>query len=190
MKIGVYVGSFNPVHKGHIKILSYLLNNNYLDRAIVIPTGGYWDKKNLVSLYHRINMLKIYETDNIIINTSLNTLEYTYQIFRKLNRDYEKDELYLIIGADNIINFKKWKNYHELLKYQIIVMNRDNIDIQKYVETFEEKENIIIVNNWGNANISSTEIRNSIKENKIEKIDCFLDKKVLEYIIDNNLYGG
>lgn len=190
MKVGVYVGSFNPVHKGHISNINYLLENNYLDKVMIIPTGSYWNKKNLAPLNHRINMLKIYEKDNIIINTSLNNLEYTYQIFRELNKKYEKNELYLIIGADNIIDFKKWKNYKELLKYQIIVMNRDNIDIQKYVETFKEKDNFIAIYNKNSINISSTKIRKAIKENKPEEIDCFLDKKVLEYIIDNNIYGG
>ena len=50
MKIGIYIGSFNPPHKGHIKIINYLLNNNYVDKIIVIPTGNYWNKqKNVVT---------------------------------------------------------------------------------------------------------------------------------------------
>lgn len=50
MKVGVYVGSFDPVHKGHEKIVDYLLSNNYLDKIIVIPTKDYWDKNDLLSL--------------------------------------------------------------------------------------------------------------------------------------------
>ena len=50
MKIGVYVGSFNPVHIGHIKIVKYLINNNYFDKVIIIPTGNYWNKQNLTIL--------------------------------------------------------------------------------------------------------------------------------------------
>lgn len=190
MRIGIYVGSFNPVHKGHINNINYLLENNYLDKVIVIPTGNYWNKNDIIELFHRINMLKMYETSNIKINTNLNNLEYTYQIFRKLNKKYKSDSLFLIMGADNIINFKKWKNYQELLKYQIIVMNRDNIDIKKYINTYKQKDNFILANNKKNINISSTKIRNAIKDNKLKEIDCFLDKKVLEYILENNIYGG
>ena len=57
MKIGIYVGSFNPPHKGHIKIVNHLINN-YLDKVIIIPTGNYWDKLDLVSINDRINMIK------------------------------------------------------------------------------------------------------------------------------------
>ena len=60
MKIGVYVGSFNPVHVGHIKIVNHLLVN-YLDKVIIVPTGNYWNKNNLVDINHRISMLKFYE---------------------------------------------------------------------------------------------------------------------------------
>ena len=67
MKIGVYVGSFNPVHIGHIHIVNYLIDNNYLDKVIIIPTKGYWDKDNLIDLKHRINMLKYLENDFIMI---------------------------------------------------------------------------------------------------------------------------
>ena len=59
MKIGVYVGSFNPVHKGHIAIANYIVDNNYVDKLWIVPTGNYWDKLDLVSIDDRINMLKL-----------------------------------------------------------------------------------------------------------------------------------
>ena len=52
MKIGVYVGSFNPVHIGHIKIVNYLLDN-YLDKVIIVPTGNYWEKIDIVNIDYR-----------------------------------------------------------------------------------------------------------------------------------------
>ena len=55
MKIGVYVGSFNPVHKGHIKIANYIVDNNLVDKLLIIPTQNYWGKNNLISLQDRIN---------------------------------------------------------------------------------------------------------------------------------------
>ena len=83
MKIGVYMGSFNPVHKGHIKIINRLLDN-VLDKVIVVPTLGYWDKNNLIDIDDRISMLKLYENDRVIIDDRNNDIKYTYQLMRKL----------------------------------------------------------------------------------------------------------
>ena len=122
-------------------------------------------------------MLKIFENDKIIIDTKLNKNIYTYVIMDELKKEYN-DELYLIIGADNIINFDKWKNYQELLKYNIIVMNRSDIDIEKYINKYNG--NFTIINDF-NMPISSTDIRNCLSED-------YLDKDILKYIEENNLY--
>jgi len=187
MEIGVYVGSFNPPHKGHIKIVNHLINN-YLDKVIVIATGNYWDKKDLVSVQDRINMLKLYETENIIIDSKNNDIEYTYQILEKLSKEYNKESLYLIIGADNIINFDKWKNYEEILKYNLIILNRDDINIKDYLERLNKKDKYIIVNDLPNIDISSTMIRNKFKNNNYESLSMYLDKEVYEYIKEKKLY--
>ena len=77
MRLGIYMGSFNPPHKGHISIINYLLDNNYVDKILVVPTLSYWDKHNLVDIKDRINMLKFYENNKIIIDTKHNDLIYT-----------------------------------------------------------------------------------------------------------------
>ena len=187
MKIGIYVCSFNPPHKGHLKIVNHLINN-YLDKVIIIPTGNYWNKLDLVSIDDRINMLKIYENEKIIIDTKNNNIEYTYQILEKLSKEYSMDELYLIIGADNIINFDKWKNYQDILKYNLIILNRSNIDIIKYLYKLNKKDKYIIVNDLPNIDISSTMIRNKIKEQDTKNILELIDENVYEYIEKNNLY--
>ena len=97
---------------------------------------------------------------------------------RELSKEYD-DELFLIIGADNIINFDKWKNYEELLQYNIIVMNRNNIDIGKYTQKYPQGK-FIVVKDF-NQSISSTEIRKNLNSK-------YLDKKVLKYIKEQNLY--
>lgn len=187
MKIGVYVGSFNPPHKGHIKIVNHLINN-YLNKVIIIPTGNYWDKLDLVSIDDRINMLKYYKNENIIIDTKNNNIEYTYQILEKLSKEYSEDELYLIIGADNIVNFDKWKNYEEILKYNLIILNRDGINITQYLEKLNKKDKYIIVNDLPNIDISSTMIRNKLKDNDYENLSMYLDEDVYEYIKEKKLY--
>lgn len=188
MKIGIYVGSFNPPHKGHIKIVNHLIGK-YLDKVIIIPTGNYWDRLDLVNIDHRINMLKLYENKNIIIDDKNNNLEYTYQILNSLKLEYKDDELYLIIGADNIINFDKWKNYEQILTYNLIILNRNNIDVLEYLEKLNKKDKYVIVNDLPNIDISSTMIRNKLN-NKDYDLSMYVDDCILNYIRENNLYGG
>lgn len=188
MKIGIYVGSFNPPHKGHIKIVNHLINK-YLDKVIIIPTGNYWEKLDLVNINHRINMLKLYENKNIIIDDKNNNLEYTYQILNSLKLKYKDDELYLIIGADNIVNFDKWKNYEQILTYNLIILNRNNIDVLEYLEKLNKKDKYVIVNDLPNIDISSTLIRNKLN-NKDYDLSMYVDDCILNYIRENNLYGG
>ena len=177
MKLGVYIGSFNPVHNGHIAVVKYLLDNNIVDRVLIVPTGAYWDKTDLIDIKDRINMLRFFEKDNVLIDDKHNDIPYTYLLMKELEKEYD-DELYLILGADNIPHLDKWKNYKEVLKYKIIVMNRDNINInlKKY-----NTSNFIVISNYKNIEVSSTEIRNNL-DNK------YLDKRVKDYIINRNLY--
>lgn len=181
MKIGVYIGSFNPPHVGHKKVVDYLLDNKYVDKIVIVPTLNYWNKTDLIDINHRINMLKFYENENIKIDTYNNKYSYTYKLMRSLSKEYKDDELYLIMGADNIIDFDKWKNYEELLNYKIIVMNRDNIDIYKFTNKFNSN-NFIILDNYNNIKISSTNIRSNINSE-------YLDKEIKDYIVENKLYG-
>lgn len=184
MKIGVYVGSFNPPHKGHIKIVKHLLNKKIVDKILIIPTNNYWNKTNIIDLNHRINMLNFFKTNNIIINNTLNNLEYTYQVFRELKKD--NNEYSLILGADNIVSFAKWKNYEELLNQELIIINRDNLDIKKYLNELNKKDKYKIIN-IKNIDISSTYIRENIKNEKL--IKNIIDKQVLDYIKKENLYS-
>ena len=186
MKIGVYVGSFNPPHKGHIRIVNHLINN-YLDKVIIIPTGNYWNKLNLVNINDRINLLKFYENENIIIDNKNNNLKYTYQILNSLKKNYKADELYLIIGADNIIDFDKWMNYKDILTYNIIILNRNNIDILGYLEKLNKKDKYVIVNDLPNIDISSTMIRNKLNKKDYD-LFMYMDDCVLNYIKEKGLY--
>lgn len=182
MKVGIYVGSFNPVHVGHIKMVNELLDKNYLDKGYIIPTGNYWDKTDLISLEHRINMLKFFETDKIVIDTTHNNYKYTYQILNEFSKNSDYD-LYLIIGADNLVKFHLWNNIDDILKNKVIVLNRNNIDCFKYINKFKNKNKFIVVDDIEEMDVSSTEIR----DNK-EYRNKYLDHRVLDYIIKNKLY--
>ncbi len=186
MRLGVYVGSFNPVHKGHIKIINYLLNN-VLDKVLVIPTGNYWDKNNLIDIDNRIDMLKMYESDKVIIDNKYNDIKYTYEIMRKLKDEYKDDTLYLVVGADNIVEFDKWMEYRELLTYNLIIINRGDIDIKKYLLDLNKKDGYLIIDDL-DIDISSTYVRECFKNKDYKDIDKYIDKKVFLYLMDNKLY--
>ena len=138
MKLGIYVGSFNPVHNGHLKVINYLLENNLVDKVLVLATPNYWDKQDLIDVKDRINMLKFFETDNIIIDSIHNNYPYTYQVIDSIKKDY-KDELYLIIGSDIL---EKLYYISRLLKGEesLSPINDKYITYNQYCALFQKKE--------------------------------------------------
>ena len=181
MRIGVYCGSFNPVHKGHIKIVRQVLKKDLADKVLVVPTGNYWDKQNLPPVEHRIRMLRYYENDRIIIDDVHNDIQYTYQLFRALKKEYPDDQLVLIIGRDNIPTFDRWKRYRELLKYDFIIIPREDIDAEDLKEMMAgyTKTNYSILE-VRNINFSSSFIRENMDD--YEKVRHCVDKRVYNYM--------
>lgn len=187
MRVGIYVGSFDPVHKGHKMVVDYLLNNDYVDKVLVIPTGAYWDKTGIIPVNYRIDMWNYYKSDRIVVDKRYNDIEYTYMILDMLERECD-DELYLIIGADNVINFDKWKNYQKILERKILVIPRENIEMDKYFSRYEKKDNFIVVEGFKEVDISSKEIRGLLHDGKYDEVEKYLDKEIIEYIKKNDLY--
>lgn len=188
MKLGVYVGSFNPVHKGHKAIVDFLLEKKYIDKVLMIPTENYWGKQNLIDTKYRLDMLKLYENENIIVSAKYGNFKYTNEILTSLKNDFD-DELYLIIGADNLIKFHKWESVDKILENKVVVLGRDDIDMDELIQKFEKKENFVLVKEFPMIQISSTLIRKKIASNNCDDIESLIDKKVYEYIRKNNLYS-
>lgn len=178
MKLGVFVGSFNPPHLGHLHAIKYILNNKIVDKILIVPTPNYWDKQDLIDVKERIEMLKFYEDENIEVDTTHNNYTYTYEILDSLKEEYKNDELYLIIGSDNLEKFHEWKRIDEILKNKVIVLNRGKIIKNKYLSEYDNM--FIYLNDFNYLDISSTEIRNGNYR--------MLDDRVLKYIKNNNLY--
>jgi len=192
MRIGIFGGCFNPPHKMHKNIALELVNNNYLDKVIYVPTGNKYNKTNLISDVDRFNMLKLMCKNNASLDVSdyefNNTLTYTYQTLDHFKKEYPADEIYFICGADNILDVQNWKNSNYLLKtYKFIVINRDSKDISKVVNKYKNK---ITIANIKELDVSSTKIRNELKLNDFNYLERLLDKEVLDYIIFNKLYNN
>ena len=180
MKIGIFGGSFNPPHKFHKEIIEYLLNNKYLDKVIVQPTGDNYKKKDLIQFLNRVEMSKLMFGDIAEISTIGNEgYDYTYEVMDYYRKVYPKDDLFFICGEDNISYIDSWKNSKYLTdNYKFLVIARDNINI-------EDKPYIVKVNLKQN-DISSTMIRAKIKAG--DKVDDYLSKEVIDYIYKYNLY--
>ena len=187
MKIAIYGGSFNPMHIGHEKIVDYVLKNLDMDKIIIIPVGIPSHREN--NLEESDTRLKIcreifksnekVEVSDIEIKSERKS--YTYDTLLKLIEIYGKDNKFFeIIGEDSLKNLKTWKNYKELLNLcKFIVFRRKDDKNTKIDSEFLINKNIIILENEY-YNISSTEIRNKVKNG--EDITGLVNKKVKNLI--------
>ena len=187
MRIAIYGGSFNPMHIGHEKIVDYVLNNLNTDKIIIIPVGiPSHRENNLEQSDTRLKICKEIFKGNKKIEVSDIEIKsegksYTYDTLLKLMDLYgENNEFFEIIGEDSLKSLKTWKNYEELLKICkfIVFRRKDDKNIQIDEEFLNNKNIIILENEY--YDISSTEIRNMVKNN--EDISAFVNKKVKKLI--------
>ena len=187
MRIAIYGGSFNPMHIGHEKIVDYVLNNLNMDKIIIIPVGiPSHRENNLEQSDTRLKICKEIFKGNKKIEVSDIEIKsegksYTYDTLLKLMNLYgENNEFFEIIGEDSLKSLKTWKNYEELLKICkfIVFRRKDDKNIQIDEEFLNNKNIIILENEY--YDISSTEIRNMVKNN--EDISAFVNKKVKKII--------
>ncbi|MFC2104157.1 nicotinate (nicotinamide) nucleotide adenylyltransferase [Bacteroidota bacterium] len=189
MKIGLFFGSFNPIHIGHLAIANYMVEYSDLDEIwfVISPQNPLKKKNTLLNEYDRLKMVelalnndqKLKPTD---IEFSLPKPSYTIDTLTHLTERNPKNKFILIAGTDNFKTFHKWKNYEEILKqYQLYVYPRPGYELNEYVH----HDNIKLVN-APLMEISSSFIREAIKNNK--DIRYFLPNKVYEYIEKMNFY--
>ena len=187
MKIAIYGGSFNPMHIGHEKIVDYVLKNLDMDKIIIIPVGiPSHRENNLEQSNTRLKICREIFKNNKKVEVSDIEIKnegksYTYDTLLKLIKIYGKDNKFFeIIGEDSLKNLKTWKNYKELLNLcKFIVFRRKDDKNTKIDSEFLNNKNIIILENEY-YNISSTEIRNKVK-NK-EDITGLVNEKVKKII--------
>lgn len=188
MKIGILGGSFNPPHKMHKTIALELIEKNYVDNVIYVPTGNKYNKKDLIDAKHRLEMLEIMtqNNDNLLVSDYevKNILTYTYQTLDYFKSIYPNDEIYFICGSDNLKEITTWKNYKYILEnYKLLVIKRNEDDVFKIVNELESKN--IVLANMPTSTISSTEIRKNLR---VGITNDELDDKVLNYIIKKGIY--
>lgn len=191
MKIGIFGGSFNPPHNMHKNIALNLIKNKYLDRVIYVPTGNKYNKRGLVNQNDRYNMVRlmIEGYNNLdVSNYEFNELTYTYETLDYFRNIYQNDEIYFICGSDNLKEITSWKRYDYILKnYKIIVIKRNDDDMDKIInKLLIYSKNIIYVNDIENS-VSSTLVRENLNRNNNEYLIQNMDTKVIKYIKNNSI---
>ena len=189
MKIGLFFGSYNPIHVGHLVIANYMVEFTDLDQLwfVVSPQNPFKKKSSLLPDYQRLQLVNIATENNIKfkasnIEFSLPRPSYTVDTLTYLHDKFPKHNFVLIMGSDNLENFHKWKNYEEILKYyEIYVYPRPHSKDNDFINHTKVK-----IVNAPIMEISSSFIRKSIKEGK--DIQYFLPEKVYNYITEMHFY--
>lgn len=188
-KIGLFFGSFNPVHIGHLIIANYMANFTDLSEVwlVVSPHNPLKKKDSLLNMYDRLEMVNLALDNAERIRASdiefrLPQPSYTIDTLIHLKERYPTKDFVLIMGSDNLVTLKKWKNYEIILRdFFIYVYPRPGYDMVEWAQhpriTFTETPLM---------EISSTFIRNAIKDHK--SVQYFLPDKVLDFIEKKGVY--
>ncbi len=188
MKIGLYFGSFNPIHVGHLIIANHILNETDLQKVwlIVSPQNPLKLSNSLLNEYDRIHLAQLATDGDSRIKISdiefkLPKPSYTIDTLIYINEKYPEHEFVVIMGSDSYQNLPKWKNYEVIVKnYPIYIYKRPGFETKPLLD----KQPVIL--DAPLLQISATEIRNAIKEGK--SIRYLVPEKVREEIEKGNYY--
>ncbi|MCW5907975.1 MAG: nicotinate-nucleotide adenylyltransferase [Chitinophagales bacterium] len=189
MKIGLFFGSFNPVHNGHLMIANYLQQTSDLDKVwlVVSPQNPLKEKDSLLNQYDRLNLIQLAIDDNpnlkvSNIEFSLPKPSYTIDTLTHLKEKYPAHQFCLIMGSDNLASIHKWKNYEMLLKdYEIYVYKRRGYEVPLLPNNAK-----VHVADFPFIDISATFIRNNLRDGI--SMQYFLPEKVWQSIEERRLY--
>jgi nicotinate-nucleotide adenylyltransferase len=188
-KIGLFFGSFNPVHVGHMIIANHVVQNTGLDEVwmVVSPHNPLKQKESLAKDYDRLHMIELAIGDESCLRSSnvefaLPKPSYTIDTLIFLTEKYPDKEFFLLMGADNLLSFDKWKNYEKILELtHIIVYERPGYDNGP----FANHPQVSFVP-APKLDISSSFIRNEIKKGK--SVKYLVPDAVYEFLQSSMLY--
>jgi nicotinate-nucleotide adenylyltransferase len=171
MKTGLFFGSFNPIHIGHLIISQYILNEAKLDQIkfVVSPHNPLKEKAELLDQSQRLEMVKqsIADNSNFLIEDIEFTLpqpSYTIHTLEALKEKYPNETFSIVMGSDSLASIHQWKNFETILNYPIWVYKRD----PNFVNPYSDKSNICVFDS-PILNISATKIRQMLAQNQSVK---------------------
>jgi nicotinate-nucleotide adenylyltransferase len=201
-KIGLFFGTYNPIHVGHLVIANHLVNYNELDEVwlVVSPQNPLKKKDSLLQDYHRLALVRVAIEDNpklkaSDIEFSLPKPSYTSNTLAHINEKYPDYNFALIMGEDNLRTFHKWKNYETILKNnQIYVYPRVLTEQEKEANKINAEadnglrnhQNVIMCDDVPVMKVSASFIRAAIKEKK--DVSYLLTQPVFNYLTEMHFY--
>ena len=199
-RIGIMGGTFNPIHKGHIKLAYAAYKELKLNKVWFMPSKNppHKKKNDIASDYHRVNMIKLaiesykeFELSEVELQREGTT--YTADTLSYLKEIYPEHEFYFILGADSLINIEKWYKPEKLFELtSFIVASRDDVDkkdLDYHMEYLQNKYNNVKINilNMDKIKVSSTELRKKYRDYKNIRNDI-IDEKVHQYIKEYEVF--
>ena len=189
-RIGIFGGSFNPIHVGHALIANYIVESGAIDSLwlMVSPQNPLKENSELASDYDRLLMTELVSRRIENVTTSafefdLPKPSYTIDTLNSIQAKFPDDEFYLVIGADNWCLFDKWKNGEEIIsKYHILIYPRRGYEID-IPERYRQR---VAVVDAPLIEVSSTQIRERLA--KMKSVSFYVPEAVEKYIVKNKLY--
>jgi nicotinate-nucleotide adenylyltransferase len=189
MKIGLYFGSFNPIHIGHMAIANYMVEYTDIDQVwfVVSPHNPLKNKSSLLNNYDRLELVRRAIDDDerfkhCDIEFSLPQPSYTVDTLTYLKEKYPNQDFELIMGSDNLKSIHKWKNSDFLLEnYSLLVYPRPNIDVKQWIGHPR-----IRLTDSPSFDISASFIRKGIKDGK--NLSHFVPEKAWKYMEASGFY--
>ncbi len=191
-KIGIFGGTFNPIHLGHLIVAEEIRERIQLDKILFIPSARppHKDNSKIINPVHRYKMTELAIEDNLFFDISDIELKragksYTIDTIRQLkDRIYRKDDLYLIIGGDSFLDIKTWYKPEQIVREcRVIATTRPGFDVSQVAPYWQRAIKFVPVSDIA---IAATEIRDDVK--KGVSIRYKVPLKVEEYIRNHNLY--
>lgn len=193
MKVGIYGGTFDPIHLGHVTLAEHILACAQLDEVwfLVTPQNP-WKRDNLLSAdEHRLAMTQLALQDKEGLKASdyefhMSKPSYSYQTLRRLREDYPEHEFTLVIGADNWHEFSRWSHPEEILQHHpVVVFPREGYDFKDAEVAGLDTRRVVFVD-APLLPYSSTEVR--LRLQKGDPVDDMIDKRVENYLRTHNIY--
>ena len=197
MRIGVFGGTFSPVHNGHIAMLESFAREPYIDKILVVPTyiSPHKTEVDIASAEDRVKMLelalgKMPKVEISDVELKRQNISYTVDTLRELSGE---DEIYLLLGGDMFLSLESWREPYEIIKLAHIVVGRRENDhvtgekIRKYKADLEKRLGARVHETlFPPIVLSSSEIRENLTLGK--SIDTLVPECVAEYIKEKRLY--
>ena len=203
MNIGLYFGTFNPIHIGHLIISNYMADYTDLDQVwlIVSPQNPLKKKRSLLEDYHRLAIVKVAIDDNLKLRASdiefnMPRPSYTSDTLAYLKEKHPDNNFHLIMGEDNLRTFHKWKNFdyilesHKIYVYPRVLTIQEEREVEEIgylpANKLQQHKNVIVCDDAPVMKVSASFIRQAIKDGN--DVRYLLTDPVHKYIEEMNFY--